>query len=287
MDDKKIKMTLGQLKENFTNELDYYPSPERLVFFQRVCEAYLQLQPHQLVLNYEKEISEVEYKRFKEVLSRLKNHEPIQYILECAYFFGLEFLVTPAVLIPRPETEELVAWILEHFNKTDTPKILDLGTGSGCISIALAKNLPNAQVFALDMSTEALEIARCNAKKNNVEINFIASNMLEWKSSEQFDIIVSNPPYVLEKEQKQMKDNVLKYEPHLALFVDNTSPLVFYKALRKIAQKNLSQNGLCFAELNEAFGTETKALFDEVLFQNIILKKDTFGKNRMLKAQKK
>jgi len=280
-------MKLKALKVYFNNELDDLPLSERQIFFQRLCESYLQLQPHQLVLNYEKEISEVEYKRFKEALHHLKNHEPIQYILECAYFFGLEFLVTPAVLIPRPETEELVAWILEHFNKTDAPKILDLGTGSGCISIALAKNLANAQVFALDMSTEALEIARFNAKKNNVEINFIASNMLEWKSTQQFDVIVSNPPYVLEKEQKQMKDNVLKYEPHLALFVDNASPLVFYKALRKIAQKNLSQNGLCFAELNEAFGTETKALFDEVTFQNIILKKDTFGKNRMLKAQKK
>ena len=280
-------MTLGELKENFTNELEYYPSSERQVFFQRVCEAYLKLQPHQIVLNYEKEISEVEYKRFNEAMNRLKNHEPIQYVLERSYFFGLEFLVTPAVLIPRPETEELVAWILEHFSKIDAPKILDLGTGSGCISIALAKNLPSAQVFALDISTEALEIARFNAKKNNVEINFISSNMLEWKSIQQFDIIVSNPPYVLEKEQKQMKDNVLKHEPHLALFVDNTSPLVFYKALRKIAQKNLSQNGLCFAELNEAFGVETKALFDEVSFQNVILKKDTFGKIRMLKAQKK
>lgn len=280
-------MTLGELKENFTNELEYYPSSERQVFFQRVCEAYLQLQPHQIVINYEKEISEVEYKRFNEAMNRLKNYEPIQYVLECAYFFGLEFLVTPAVLIPRPETEELVAWILEHFSKIDALKILDLGTGSGCISIALAKNLPSAQVFALDISTEALEIARFNAKKNNVEINFISSNMLEWKSIQQFDIIVSNPPYVLEKEQKQMKDNVLKHEPHLALFVDNTSPLVFYKALRKIAQKNLSQNGLCFAELNEAFGVETKALFDEVSFQNVILKKDTFGKIRMLKAQKK
>ena len=280
-------MTLGELKENFTNELEYYPSSERQVFFQRVCEAYLQLQSHQIVLNYEKAISKVEYKRFNGALNRLKNHEPIQYVLECAYFFGLEFLVTPAVLIPRPETEELVAWILEHFSKIDSPKILDLGTGSGCISIALAKNLPSAQVFALDISTEALEIARFNAKKNNVEINFISSNMLEWKSIQQFDIIVSNPPYVLEKEQKQMKDNVLKHEPHLALFVDNALPLVFYKALRKIAQKNLSQNGLCFAELNEAFGVETKALFDEVSFQNVILKKDTFGKIRMLKAQKK
>ena len=280
-------MTLGELKKNFTNELEYYPSSERQVFFQSVCEAYLQLQPHQIVLNYEKEISEVEYKRFNEAMNRLKNHEPIQYVLECAYFFGLEFLVTPAVLIPRPETEELVAWILEHFSKIDALKILDLGTGSGCISIALAKNLPSAQVFALDISTEALEIARFNAKKNNVEINFISSNMLEWKSIQQFDIIVSNPPYVLEKEQKQMKDNVLKHEPHLALFVDNASPLVFYKALRKIAQNNLSQNGLCFAELNEAFGVETKALFDEVSFQNVILKKDTFGKIRMLKAQKK
>ncbi len=287
MDDKRIKMTLRELKKHFINELDYYPLSERHVFFQRVCEAYLQLQPHQLVLNYEKKISEIEYKWFNGALNRLKNHEPIQYILERAYFFGLEFLVTPAVLIPRPETEELVAWILEYFSKTDAPKILDLGTGSGCISIALAKNLPNAKVFALDISTEALEIARFNAKKNNVEINFINSNMIQWESSQQFDIIVSNPPYVLEKEQKQMKGNVLKHEPHLALFVDNASPLVFYKALCEIAQKNLSQNGLCFAELNEAFGTETKALFDKISFQNVILKIDTFGKIRMLKAQKK
>ena len=280
-------MTLGELKENFTNELEYYPSSERQVFFQSVCEAYLQLQPHQIVLNYEKKISEVEYKRFIGALNRLKNREPIQYILERAYFFGLEFLVTPAVLIPRPETEELVAWILEHFSKTDAPKILDLGTGSGCISITLAKNLPNAKVFALDISKEVLDTARFNAKKNNVEINFINSNMLEWESTQQFDIIVSNPPYVLEKEQKHMKDNVLNYEPHLALFVDNTSPLVFYNALCKIARVNLFQNGLCFAELNEAFGVETKALFDKVSFQNVILKKDTFGKIRMLKAQKK
>ena len=139
-------VVLGELKNKFTNELEYYPSSERQVFFQSVCEAYLQLQPHQKVLNYEKEISEVEYKRFNEAMNRLKNREPIQYILERAYFFGLEFLVTPAVLIPRPETEELVAWILEHFSKIDALKILDLGTGSGCISIALA-NRSNYYTF--------------------------------------------------------------------------------------------------------------------------------------------
>ncbi|MDA9576044.1 peptide chain release factor N(5)-glutamine methyltransferase [Flavobacteriaceae bacterium] len=280
-------ISLEALKQHFHKALEFYPSTERQVFFQMLCEAYLQLQPHQLILNAKNQISEEKFKHFEMALIRLKNHEPIQYILERSHFFGLEFLVTPAVLIPRPETEELVAWILEHFKTTDAPTILDLGTGSGCISIALAKNLPNAKVFALDVSADALEIARFNAKKNNVEIHFIESNMLEWKSTQHFDIIVSNPPYVLETEQKQMKDNVLNFEPHLALFVECTSPLIYYKVLKTIAQHNLHANGLCFAEINEAFGTETKALFDEISFQNVILKKDTFGKNRMIKAQKK
>lgn len=280
-------MKLKALKVYFYTELNHLPLSERQVFFQRLCEKYMQFQPHQLVLNYEKEIPKTEFKRFEEALNRLKNHEPIQYILQSTHFFGLDFLVTPAVLIPRPETEELVAWILEHIDKTANLSILDLGTGSGCITITLSKHLPNAKVFALDVSANALEIARFNASKNNVCVNFIESNMLEWSSTQQFDIIVSNPPYVLKKEQNHMKDNVLKHEPHLALFVDNASPLIFYEALIKIAHTNLRSNGFCFAEINESFGEETKALFHEFLFKNVNLKKDTFGKQRMLKAQKK
>ena len=280
-------MKLRALKEYFNQQLDIYPETERLVFFQRLCAAYLNLKPCQLVLNYDEDVSNTVVNSFEHALSRLKNHEPIQYILGETYFFGLTFSVNSSVLIPRPETEELVAWVITHFKSNDAPKILDLGTGSGCIAIALAKTLPNAQVFALDISAEALEVARTNAQKNNVTINFIEANMLNWVSDQLFDVIISNPPYVTTKEQAQMNENVLVHEPHLALFVANESPLIFYKALKNIAQKNLKPNGFCFAELNEHFGNETKALFDAYHFKTIILKKDTFGKDRMLKAQKK
>ena len=280
-------MKLRTLKEHFNQQLDIYPETERLVFFQRLCAAYLNLKPYQLVLNYDEDVSNTVVNSFEHALSRLKNHEPIQYILGETYFFGLTLSVTPSVLIPRPETEELVAWILSHFDSKDAPKILDLGTGSGSIAIALAKTLPNAEVFALDVSPMALDVAQTNAQKNNVTINFIEANMLNWVSNQLFDVVISNPPYVTKKEQAQMKENVLVHEPHLALFVADESPLIFYRALKNIAQKNLKPNGFCFAELNEHYGNETKALFDACHFKNITLKKDTFGKDRMLKAQKK
>ena len=230
-------MKLRALKEHFNQQLDIYPETERLVFFQRLCAACLNLKPYQLVLNYDEDVSNTIINSFEHALSRLKNHEPIQYILSEAYFFGLTFSVNSSVLIPRPETEELVAWVLGHFKSNDAPKILDLGTGSGCIAIALAKTLPNAEVYALDVSAEALEVARTNAQKNDVSINFIEANMLNWVSNQHFDVILSNPPYVTKKEQAQMKENVLVHEPHLALFVANESPLIFYKALKNIAQK--------------------------------------------------
>lgn len=284
---KKFDMKLRALKEYFNHHLELLPESERLVFFQRLCAAYLNLEPYQIVLNLDKEVSKTLINSFEHALKRLKHHEPIQYILGETYFFGLTFLVTPSVLIPRPETEELVAWVLAHFKPNDPPKILDLGTGSGCIAIALAKELPNAEVFALDVSPKALEVAQTNAQKNDVTINFIEANMLNWVSNQHFDVIISNPPYVTKNEQTQMKENVWAYEPHLALFVANDSPLIFYDALKNIAQKNLNPDGLCFAELNEHFGNETKALFDPHYFKDIILKKDTFGKDRMLKVQKR
>ena len=181
-------MNLRTLKSYFNQQLELYPETERLVFFQRLCAAYLDLKPHQLVLNYDKEVSNTVINSFEQALIRLKNHEPIQYILGETYFFGLTLSVTSSVLIPRPETEELVAWILAHFKSNDAPTILDLGTGSGCIAIALAKALPNAQVFALDVSPKALEVAQTNAHKNDVTINFIEANMLNWVSNQHFDL---------------------------------------------------------------------------------------------------
>ncbi|MDG1778231.1 MAG: peptide chain release factor N(5)-glutamine methyltransferase [Flavobacteriaceae bacterium] len=280
-------MNLSALKQHFNTQLDIYPESERLVFFQRLCEAYLNLKPYQLVLNYSKEVPNGVVNSFEHALGRLKNHEPIQYILGTAYFFGGTYSVNPSVLIPRPETEELVAWILSHFDSKDAPTILDLGTGSGCIAVALAKALPHAQVFALDVSLDALEVARSNARKNNTKVNFIEGDMLDWSSKLCFDVVVSNPPYVCALEQNQMNENVLAHEPHLALFVSDDAPLIFYEALKNITQTNLKPNGLCFAEINEHYGNETKALFDALNFKNRVIKKDTFGKDRMLKAQKK
>ena len=281
-------MKLREFKSYFNEELKSYPLTERKLFLQRICEYFLDLKPHELVLSYETDLSSTAVNSLKLAMNRLKNKEPLQYILGTSYFFGLEFSVDPCVLIPRPETEELVAWILTHFKKNEAPKILDLGTGSGCIAVALAKQLPNARVYAMDASPEALKLAKTNAKNNEVEVKFFHGNMLEWTPLEQsFDLIVSNPPYVLNSEQSKMASNVLDYEPHLALFVDDNDPLIFYKALRKIALQNLHSKGFCFMEINEAYGPDTQLLFGGIDFRETALKKDTFGKDRMLKTQKK
>ena len=281
-------MKLRQLKSYFNEELKSYNMSERQMLIQRISESYQELKPHELVLNYETDLSSAAVNSLKSAMNRLKNQEPLQYITGTSYFFGLEFSVGPSVLIPRPETEELVAWILTHFKKNDALKILDLGTGSGCIAITLAKQLPNARVYAMDTSLEALKMAKINAKNNEVDVEFFHGNILEWKSQNQsFDLIVSNPPYVLKDEQSKMASNVLDYEPHLALFVDDNTPLIFYKAICKIAFENLHSKGFCFMEINEALGPDTQLLFGGIDFRETALKKDTFGKDRMLKTQKK
>lgn len=265
-----------------------FPVSERQSFFKQLCRTYLNLQPIDIVLNEQLKISAEHYEKFEAAIQKLNNHEPIQYIVGSTYFFGLEFKVNPSVLIPRPESEELVAWILTHFKTIDSPVILDLGTGSGCLAISLAKHLPHAKIFALDVSHEALKIAQYNAQTNAASITFLEDNMLELMSFDTvFDIIVSNPPYVCLQEKPKMRANVLEHEPHLALFVKDENPLQFYKAIKRIATQNLKPGGLAFMEINEAFGEETSQLFQDGNFENIKLKKDTFGKDRLLKAQKK
>ena len=194
-------MKLRELKSYFNEELMSYPLSERQMFFQRICESYLDLKPHELVLNYETDLSSAAVNSLKSAMNRLKNQEPLQYVLGTSYFFGLEFSVGPSVLIPRPETEELVAWILTHFKKNDTLKILDLGTGSGCIAISLAKQLPNAQVYAMDTNLEALKMAKINAKNNKVDVEFFQGNILEWKSQNHFfDLSQQIYPYQVQKD---------------------------------------------------------------------------------------
>jgi release factor glutamine methyltransferase len=229
------------------------------------------------------------------IVEQLQLEIPIQYLLGKTSFYGLDFEVNSNVLIPRPETEELVDWIVQSTRhevrdtKSDDVrrriKILDIGTGSGCIAVSLAKNIPNAQIFAIDISEKALATAKKNAEINAVKVTFIERNILETEVlSEQFDIIVSNPPYVRELEKKEIKKNVLDNEPHLALFVKDNDALVFYKKIAELAQKNLSHNGELFFEINQYLGDEMMELLEKMEFKNIELRKDIYGNDRMIRG---
>ncbi|WP_452221035.1 peptide chain release factor N(5)-glutamine methyltransferase [Lacinutrix salivirga] len=285
---------LKTIQQTFHTELDaIYGKDEVNSFFYLLIESLFDFSRITLALNPELTITKNEEAAIIEALNRLKNNEPIQYIIGETEFYGLPFKVNTNTLIPRPETEELVEWILESTPKNKPLQIIDIGTGTGCIAITLAKHLPEAKVYALDVSAEALKIAKHNAALNNVEVAFIEKDILSIGQTEfistvkNFDIIVSNPPYVRQQEKAEIQANVLNHEPHLALFVENNNPLQFYKAITAFALNNLETKGQLFFEINEYLGTETKALLQEHLFEAIALKKDIFGKDRMLKAVKK
>ena len=230
-------------------------------------------------------LSDAEMQKLTEIVGKLKNSEPIQYILGETDFFGLAFYVNGSVLIPRPETEELVQWVLESA-ENKLMKILDIGTGSGCIAVTLAKKLPSAEVHAWDISEDALEVARKNAERNGVKVIFVKRDMLlEPVSDEKFDIIVSNPPYVTEVEKTEMQENVLNFEPHLALFVPDDNALVFYEKIADFALTNLNKDGKLFFEINRAKGADIAHLLEEKGFTNIELRKDISGNERMVMAE--
>lgn len=223
-----------------------------------------------------------------EVLADLQQEKPIQYIFGRAYFYGLTFNVNENTLIPRPETEELVEWIINSVEADKPIRILDIGTGSGCIGITLAKELPNAQVTLMDVSPKALEMATRNAKENGVEVQAILQDVLALEQlPAQYDVIVSNPPYVRNLEKVEIKKNVLDYEPHLALFVEDDDALIFYRKIATLANDNLQEEGMLFYEINQYLGAETVALFESLLFTAIELRKDMVGNDRMIKAIKK
>ncbi len=231
--------------------------------------------------------------KIQSILDELKTGKPVQYILGSTEFYGLNFLVTPATLIPRPETEELVEWVLESQKlkvKSLKPvSILDIGTGSGCIAISIKKNLPGALVTAIDISADALHTAKQNAVINEVEVDFIEDDTLNTKFDIEhlkFDIIISNPPYVTLDDKLQMHQNVTGFEPHSALFVPEHDPLIFYKAITDFAIRGLSDGGQLFFEINENFGKETVELLSHKKFTNIELRKDMSGRDRMVKAKK-
>lgn len=281
-------MKLKAIQDTFHIELDaIYDSTEVDAFFYRLIDSFYGVSRIQLAINQEYKIEETD--EIDNALLLLKKEKPIQYIIGETEFFGLPFKVNENTLIPRPETEELVEWVLKE-DKNKMVNILDIGTGTGCIAISLAKHLPHAKVYALDVNKEALRTAKLNANLNEVEIEFIEADILSIShtqlvsSSNKFNVIVSNPPYILEKEKPLMKPNVLENEPHLALFVKDENPLLFYEAITAFAKNNLKKDGQLFFEINEYLGRNMIRLLIDNNFKNIELKQDVFKKDRMIKA---
>jgi release factor glutamine methyltransferase len=284
-------MKIKEFRTQFIQELlAIFGEGEAESFFYLILEEKQQLKRIDLALQPDLTFSEEEILMWNSILEQLKLEIPVQYLLGKTSFFGLDFEVNPSVLIPRPETEELVDWIIKNSKsqvESAKIKILDIGTGSGCIAISLAKNIKNAQVFAIDISDKALATAQKNAEINNVEVNFLNQNILETTDlNQKFDIIVSNPPYVRNLEKQEIKKNVLNNEPHLALFVEDNDALIFYKKIATLAQKNLTQNGELFFEINQYLGQEMIELLGKMNFKNIELRKDIYGNDRMIRGIK-
>ena len=276
-----IQLFRTELKDIYSAE-----EIENFIFFS--MNEYLGYTRRHLQLKANQSLDEKETERFKNILSELKKYKPIQYILGNTEFYGMKIRVNENVLIPRPETEELVELILQE--NPSSENILDIGTGSGCIAISLKKHLPEATVSAIDISDEALLIAKENAILNHTLINFLQGDILKIDHSQHhdsFDIIVSNPPYVRQSEKRSMSKNVLDYEPHIALFIEDDDALKFYKAISDFALENLSENGKLYFEINEALGSDVKKLLEKKGLKNVLIKKDMSGKDRIVFAERK
>lgn len=233
------------------------------------------------------QLRDIDQTKLTTLINRINQGEPLQYILGEQHFYGRPFKVTPAVLIPRPETELLIACAIEHVKglKAEKLRILDIGTGSGCIAITLSLDLENAEIIGTDVSEQALEIAATNNQLHNTYVNFILNDILEDPlPNGKFDIIVSNPPYIGESEKYDMKNNVLNFEPHSALFVPDSDPLIFYKAILSRGMKQLNKGGMLAVEINEQYGKEVATLFEKMQFQGIEIIKDLQGKERVVRG---
>ncbi|QJD98121.1 peptide chain release factor N(5)-glutamine methyltransferase [Mucilaginibacter robiniae] len=283
--------TVKQVYEAYQNSLkSVYDVREIEAITNLSIGSIIRLPKAQLKAFPDRELNDEQIDQLNSILNALQTGEPLQYILGHTEFYGLSFNVNPSVLIPRPETEELVHWILETVinNKAIKQNILDIGTGSGCIAVTLKHKLKNSVVAALDISPAALQTAKQNADLNQVEINFQETNILNWKpteiTQELYTLIVSNPPYVTETDKQQMHRNVTDFEPHTALFVLETNPLLFYNAIADFASQHLTKGGYLFFEINESYGQQTVNMLTHKLFINIELRKDMLGKDRMIKA---
>jgi release factor glutamine methyltransferase len=278
-------MNLQLYYNNYIKQLSgVYDADEAVSITNWVFEDILLVKSFQIPM-LEKQLSFTEENDLNDILERLLLHEPLQYILGYAYFYELKCIVNKSVLIPRPETEELARLIVQREKVNTSLTIIDIGTGSGCIAISLKHHMPQSKVWAMDISPEALAVSKQNASDNKVEIQFIQDDIRDSQfkfENQKFDIIVSNPPYIKEDEMAAMHNNVLNYEPSLALFVPNQNALLFYKAILAFAKGNLAENGRIYFEINEALGNEMKELCLSFGFQNVELQKDMQGKDRIL-----
>lgn len=264
-----------------------YPSEEILSFFYILAEDILGYDRVQTAVNRDIVISTKQFDQFEQSMERLRNYEPIQYILGHVEFYGLQLKVDRRVLIPRPETEELVRWIVEDARPDTTLDVLDIGTGSGCIAISLAKNLDEAVVGAMDVSSDVIEVAKDNAQFQKVEVDFFQKDLFDLESlPKKYDVIVSNPPYVRELEKESMRPNVLNYEPAQALFVSNDDPLLFYRQIAQLSYSSLQQGGKLYFEINEYLSEELTSLLKDLGYVSIEIRKDFRGKPRMIKCIK-
>ncbi|MDR1201462.1 MAG: peptide chain release factor N(5)-glutamine methyltransferase [Tannerellaceae bacterium] len=269
---------------------DLYPSGEIKSFTRLIMDYVCGLQPHQLLMCKSKELSDTKRKEIERIVERLQQWEPIQYILGETTFYGLRFRVNPSVLVPRPETEELVSHILKEYTGKSL-RVLDIGTGSGCIAVALSRHLPDAEVVAVDISGEALQMAEANNRANHTAVSFIQTDILSTEQAKEeiqgtFDIIVSNPPYVMEREKDRMEKNVLLYEPEQALYVPDNDPLLFYRRIARFGQDKLNKGGALYFEINAQCGNETVCLLQQEGYKKVELRKDIFGKDRIIKAER-
>ena len=270
---------LANIIPAYLNEVTNFPRREVISFAYLSIEKVLGYSKSDCIIHSDKQLSKESVNSFKKIISDLKKNIPIQYILGEADFYGLKFHVNTSTLIPRTETEELVDYILNHkFNSA-----LEIGTGSGCIAISIAKNT-NSNVTAIDISNDAIDIAKTNALLNKVKVNFIVDDVFKFYDDNKYDLIVSNPPYVLESEKKYIHKNVIDYEPHHALFVDDSNPILFYEKITEIAINNLNKDGYLFFEINERYATQIMELLTNLNFVEIELKKDINGRDRIIKS---
>lgn len=280
--------SLKEIKYLYRNELrGRYPELEITKLTDMVLEEVLNLSRVRLRIEDDREISDEKIFVLKSVLEGLKEEKPVQYLLGKAWFYDMELKVNPSVLIPRPETEELVHWIIDE--QDGLPEgVIDLGTGSGCIAIALAKEFPNSRVYGVDVEVKALNLAQENAKSHGVDIDFFLFDILKEESLgfQQYEIMVSNPPYVTEEDGRYMQKNVLENEPHKALFAPGVDPFIFYRRIVDLADGHLRAGGRLYFEINERFGAEIRSLLLDRGYRNVVLRKDLNGKDRMIKARK-